>query len=182
MEIRLRPRRPRALEGVLTKEEYLRLWRAARDPRDRCILALGLLGLRASEMAAVRADHLDPQRGTLQIPRGKGGKPRTVAFEHIELVKQTLIAYFSLHESLGLTRQAIWRRVRRMAREAGLTKRITPHSLRATAATWYAQAGFSAQALREHFGWSQLATAQRYIEASGSTALKEMEEKGRQIL
>jgi len=181
LEITLSPRKPKAIEGVLTKEEFARMWRAAQDAKDRCILALGLLGLRASEMADVTSDWVDFAQGTITIPRGKGRKPRTVSFEYIDLVKGMVQAYFHLHDRLGLTRQAIWSRVRRMARSAGIAKRVTPHSLRATAATWYAQAGFSAQALREHFGWDHLGTAQKYIEQSGATALREMREKGTRI-
>jgi site-specific recombinase XerD len=64
-----------------------------------------------------------------------------------------------------------------MAKRAGLTRPIYPHALRATAAYQLAEAGLSAQALRQLMGWSDLRTAQAYIDAAGVAAQIELEEK-----
>ena len=58
---------------------------------------------------------------------------------------------------------------------------VTPHGLRATGATWFAQAGYSITGLQHHFGWSELRTAQHYIRASGASAMRDMEEKGASV-
>jgi len=53
---------------------------------------------------------------------------------------------------------------------------VTPHTLRATAAFMFAEAGLSAQALRQVMGWTKLETAEHYIIRSGRAAEREIEE------
>ena len=71
---------------------------------------------------------------------------------------------------LDRTRGAIYYRVKRLLKEAGIAKTggaaqetAFPHALRATAATMYAEIGFNAAELCYVMGWSDLAIAQRYI-------------------
>jgi integrase len=188
LEIQLRHKRTRALDAVLPKEDVMRLFQAARDARDRVILAAGLLGLRASEIGALRREWVDLGAAVIDLPSGavKGGKRRgrgrRVPFGSIRLVAEILTAFFVLEEAVGLDRVSIFRRVKRMARAAGLARPVTVHGLRATAATLFAQAGYSVLALQEHFGWSAIRTAEHYIRASGVSAIEEMKTRGAAIL
>jgi hypothetical protein len=43
-------------------------------------------------------------------------------------------------------------------------------------------AGYSITGLMEHFGWSELRTAQHYVRASGASAMRDMEDKGGAVL
>ena len=188
-EIQLRGRgRIRALDAVLTREDVMKLFQAARDARDRVILACGLVGLRASEIGALRRGMVDVAEAVIDLPSGavKGGKRRgrgrRVPFGSIRLVSEILTAFFVLEESVRLDRVSIFRRVKRMARAAGIPRPVTVHGLRATAATLFAQAGYSVLALQEHFGWSAIRTAEHYIRAAGISAIEEMKAKGGAIL
>jgi hypothetical protein len=45
-----------------------------------------------------------------------------------------------------------------------------------------AQAGYSITGLMAHFGWSEIKTAQHYIEATGASAMRDMELCGEAVL
>jgi integrase/recombinase XerD len=65
-------------EDFLTLEEWHRLLAAAPTPRDAALLWLMAgCGLRVSEVAALKVEHLDGPGGYLHIVDGKGGKQRT---------------------------------------------------------------------------------------------------------
>ena len=65
-------------EDFLTLEEWHRLLAATPTPRDAAVLWLMAgCGLRVSEAAALKVEHLDSPGGYLHIVNGKGGKQRT---------------------------------------------------------------------------------------------------------
>lgn len=177
-------RRTVALDSVLTKDEFFKLMQAAESGHDRIILSLGVLGLRASEIGACRREWVDLSQQTIHLPTRatKRNKGRVIPYGKIRLVKDIVTAFFVTDTEVGLGRVAIWQRVQRMASRAGLTHRITPHGLRATGACWMAQAGYSMTGLMSHFGWNELKTAQHYIEATGASAMKDMDALGEKVL
>jgi integrase len=67
-------------EDFLSLGEWHQLLKAAQSPREAAILLLlGGAGLRVSEVAALKVEHLDldPAKGYLYVVNGKGGKQRT---------------------------------------------------------------------------------------------------------
>jgi len=65
-------------EDFLTLDEWHRLLAAAPAPRDAALLWLmSGCGLRVSEVAALKVEHLDGPGGYLHVVDGKGGKQRT---------------------------------------------------------------------------------------------------------
>jgi integrase len=65
-------------EDFLSLEEWHRLLAAAPAPRDAALLWLMAgCGLRISEVAALKVEHLDDAGGYLHVVNGKGGKQRT---------------------------------------------------------------------------------------------------------
>ncbi len=182
--VELRTRRTRARDSILTKEEFFQMMQVGKDPLDRVILALAIMGLRASEIARLDRSLVDLTRKTITIPDSlaKKGHGRVIPYGKFPRLAPLIDAYFIMADRIGISRIAIWSRVKSLARRAGLTKPVTPHGLRATGATWAANAGLSPQALRELFGWSSLDTARYYIEKSAGTASAELEEKGEKIL
>lgn len=177
----------RSKDDALKRDEFERLWEAARqgDELDRLIFVLAAqLGLRASEIAALRRSWIDFQRQLIRIPYEAGGwkaktkaAARVIPYGHFRRAPQVINSFFDFHDVVGHDRRVIWYRVRRMARRAGLTRPLYPHALRATAAYQFAEAGLSAQALRQVMGWSDIRTAQSYIDAAGVAGQIELEEK-----
>jgi integrase len=172
--------RTKALDSLFTRDEFLGMMKETSDSKDKAILCLGILGLRASEIAACDSAWVDFANRTIAIPprAAKRGKGRLVPFGKVKVICDVVIAFFALERKVGLSRIAIWSRVKRLASAAEIKHPVTPHGLRATGATWFAQAGYSITGLQHHFGWSELRTAQHYIHASGASAMRDMEEKG----
>lgn len=178
-------------DDALSKEEFERLWEAAleSDDKDRLIFVLAAqLGLRASEIAALRKSWIDFQRQLIRIPYEDEGwraktkaAARVIPYGSLRRAPRVINGYFDFNRQVGLDRRTIWYRVRRLARRAGLTRPIYPHALRATAAYQFAEAGLSAQALRQIMGWSKLDTAQAYIEAAGVAGQEELKEKAEKL-
>lgn len=173
-----------ALDSVLTKAEWIAMSQAAKDGKDQVIMALGVLGLRASEIGSCRREWVDLVQQTIHLPTGatKRGRGRIVPFGKFRIVKDIIASFFIIEKGVGLTRIGVFQRVKRMASRAGVLHPVTPHGLRATGATWAAQAGYQANALREHFGWKALETAEHYLETSGASAMRAMNEVGENIL
>lgn len=163
---------------VVSREEWRQMMQAG-DATDRLILTLAVLGLRASEIARCHGSWFDWQRKTLRIPASvaKAGHGRIISIG-FSPVYAILNASYTLRDGLNMTRQSIWRRVKKCAVLAGIRRRVTVHGLRATGATWAAEAGYSIEAIREIFGWAELRTAERYIAQSGRAAVAEVERVG----
>lgn len=171
-------------DNSLTQIEFEELLSACKDGKDKLLVILcGGLGMRAGEVAHLRASWIDWQSEKINIPSREGewrpkteSSQRSIPFRSMDRAKAVLKSYFALDESLGLKRCAIYLRIKRIAQRTKIQKKITPHTLRATAAFCYAEAGLSAQALRQVFGWTKLETAEHYIIRSGRAAERELEE------
>jgi len=177
------PRIKRRLPEVLTVEEVEALIDACdiKKPsgvRDRAILELLYSsGLRVSEVASLEFQHLDLERSCLRL-WGKGFKERIVPFgetareallEYLNGVRNLLLKgrksryiFVSGPEGRPLSRQSIWNMVKRCALKAGITKRITPHTLRHTFATHLLEGGAELRIVQEFLGHSDISTTQIY--------------------
>lgn len=157
------------------------------DKRDAAVIMLLYdCGLRASELLAIREEDIDWKAGTLFI-HGKGRRNRIVgvgatAMRALNRYAQARKRYESerRHWQRQPEGSAIWvsRRggqltpsglktlLHRRAEEAGITKRIYPHSFRHSSATKLAE-DMPESELRAHFGWSPNSTmVYRYTRTS----------------
>ena len=158
---------------------------AAPSTRDLLIVELALsCGLRASELARLKADHFrEDLDGNLVLEvLGKGGKQRPVPVPaHVGLVFFAYLAetgrshpaegYLFLatdraaeaRGTEGLSRWTIRRIVRRVAGSVD-GRTLYPHALRHAAALGFLEAGGDAAALKELLGHSSLNTTQVYVD------------------
>lgn len=193
-----RTRRPQVT--FLTPEEVARL---ASQPkldslnglRDRAILELLFSsGLRISELVALDRDHVNLKRREFMV-RGKGQKDRPVfisvdAASWIEKylekrqdnVKPLFIRY-SGNKKVDLsgnyhrlTARSIQRMVARYARLAGITKHVSPHTLRHSFATDLLMNGADLRSVQAMLGHSNIATTQIYTHVT-DPHLKQVHEK-----
>jgi len=173
-------------DDALDDREFEQLLQACdpKRPRERLVILLaGDLGMREGEIALVRRSWINFQRGQVVIPskdvnwtpRTKWGARTIPAMKMSGRAWDAIKAYFATYEGIDAHRVTIYRTVDRVASRAGLTKRVYPHSLRATAATRVAYRIKNPQVLCDIFGWGQLAIAQYYIRRAGGMAEEELE-------
>lgn len=163
--------------------------------RDRAILELLFSsGLRVSELVALDRDHVNLKRREFMV-RGKGQKDRpifisTIAADWIQryLDKRTdttkpLFIRYSGHKQVDLTGnfhrltvRSIQRLVARYALLAGITKHVSPHTLRHSYATDLLMNGADLRAVQSLLGHSNISTTQIYTHVT-DPHLKAVHEK-----
>jgi integrase/recombinase XerD len=171
--------RPRKLPTVLSAEEVQRLLdEPPRDTilglRDRAILTLLYgTGIRASECAHLREEDVDLDDGSIRVT-GKGGHQRTLPLndsvvQSLKVYRQARgpagaeEAFFRSRSKRGMSRNAIYDRVRRSSRKAGIHKRVSPHRLRHTFATHLVKAGVNLVTIRDLLGHRLITSTQIYL-------------------
>jgi integrase/recombinase XerD len=175
-----RPRLGRRLPRALSYDEVLAIVdkpddKTPRGARDRAMLhLLYACGLRVSELCSLRVADLDRQRGVVHV-RGKGDKRRLVpvgevALLHIETYlsgartqrKAPHGTLFLGPSGRALTRQAVWKLIKRYARAAGVTSPVAPHKMRHSFATHLLQGGADLRAVQAMLGHADLGTTEIY--------------------
>lgn len=152
--------------------------------RDKAILELFFsTGLRVSELANLKINSINLKKDEFTV-RGKGDKPRIVFLSNQakHWLKQYLDkrhdmdpALFVSHDrasrkrfkseesdSKGLTPRSIQRLVQKYARAAGITKNVTPHTLRHSYATDLLMSGADIRSVQAMLGHSSITTTQIY--------------------
>jgi len=180
------PRQPRKLVTFLPIDEATQLvdGRAvggASRARDVAILELLYAsGLRVSELAGLDLDDVDRTERTVRV-LGKGRKERIVPYGN--QAARALEAWLGERGERGgavftnvrggrLTVRSIHTIVRRAARAAGITRRVSPHTLRHTFATHLLDGGADLRAIQELLGHSRLSTTQRYTHVGAEQLMK----------
>jgi integrase/recombinase XerD len=165
-------KRPKTLPDVLSRAEVALLFSLVANLLDRLILQTTYAcGLRASEVLALRVQHVDSSRMLLWVRHGKGAKDRGVPMSPALL--QALRAHWQRlrpsdwlfagktptgQRSLG----ALQRTVRRAVRAAGFTKKVSLHTLRHSYATHLLEAGVDLVSIQKLLGHRDLQTTARY--------------------
>jgi integrase/recombinase XerD len=137
-------------------------------------------GLRVSELVSLRVSDIDLAEGVVRCT-GKGAKQRIVPMgksstEATRIYLQRGRPYlgrlqrgdilFLNHRGQGITRQAVFQLVREHARKAGITKDVTPHTLRHSFATHLLEGGCDLRSVQEMLGHADLGTTERYTHVS----------------
>ncbi len=181
------PKTEKRGRNYLSPEEYHRLLAAAgTNTRDYCILMTFLqTGVRVSELCALRLDDVDLDSKTLHVRVGKGMSARTIDLEKkgVQSLKSWLkvrpnVADNSLflnRDDEPLGERGVQKLHAKYCALAGITKRISPHSLRHTFASYKAEAGVSPFQLQAWLGHSSLDTTQIYVHLARKNAKKIME-------
>ncbi len=171
--------------SFLEAEELKRFLEAPeKDPtivgtRDKAILELLFsTGLRVSELASLRIDAINLKLEEFTV-LGKGSKHRVVFLSdgarraikaYLERRRDVSPFLFVRHDRARkftpgahpLTPRSIQRIVDRYAREAGITKRVTPHTLRHTYATDLLRNGADIRSVQSLLGHESITTTQVY--------------------
>ncbi|MCZ6691557.1 MAG: tyrosine-type recombinase/integrase [Planctomycetota bacterium] len=149
--------------------------------RNRAIIVVMYrAGLRCLETLNLRLRDIDRDAGTIRIRRGKGGRARTVGIDPSALaVVERWIdtrsklrlnggAVFSTLAGGELATSYVRALLPRLARKAGIERRIHPHGLRHAFAVELAREGVSVAVIQLALGHSSLATTTVYLKGLGS--------------
>ena len=160
---------------IITTEELKRLFKTVRgkdvlDLRDKAILeTLFSTGLRVSELVSLKRD-VDLTSKEITV-RGKGEKVRIVFFSdsateaiqnYKKIRKDMSSALFAGRGDGALSVRSVERIIAKRARQAGISKKVTPHILRHMFATTLLSNGADIRAVQEMLGHANIATTQVY--------------------
>jgi integrase/recombinase XerD len=167
------PRKPRTLPIVLSPEEVLRFLSCVQSIKHRTILTICYAaGLRISEAISLKVSDVDSQRMVIRVQKGKGQKDRFVmlspkllevlrAWWPVEKPKQWL--FQGDLAGSHITREAVGQACQEAHRRCGVTKPVTPHSLRHCFATHLVESGTDVRTIQLLMGHRSLATTARYL-------------------
>jgi len=145
--------------------------------RDRSILELLYsTGIRVSELTSINIDNVNLEAGFLRCI-GKGSKERIIPVGAITLNylrqymsyarkqllngKESKILFLN-RQGKTMTRQGIWKLIKKYSKQAGISKKITPHTLRHSFATHLLENGADLRAVQEMLGHADISTTQIY--------------------
>ncbi len=179
LRIRLPARLPRCLEGRDLRR--LMLHRSARGADSALAIALLLAtGMRVGELSTLIIGDVDSSAGRLRI-FGKGSRERTVFVTDVR-IREELRSYIGVrHGARGnvaerrllvdavgrpLSPARIRRAIAELGRIAGVSRRVTPHMLRHTAATMLLESGTDIRFVQRLLGHRSILTTQIYTHVS----------------
>ena len=174
-----RPKKEHVLPTVLSPEEVAALLARTRNLKHRALLMLLYSsGLRVGEVVRLRVDDLEIDRRLLRVRRGKGRKDRytLLAKRAVEAVSVYRRAYPTGpwlfpggRSERHLTVRSVQRIVERSATLAGITRKVTPHTLRHSFATHLLESGTNLRIIQELLGHQSARTTQIYTHVARST-------------
>ena len=171
-------RTPRKLPAILSPDEVVRFLEAVPSLKSRAALTTAYAaGLRVSEAVSLKVGDIDSDRMLLQVRHGKGAKDRTVMLSAQLL--DILRTYWRL------TRPTDWlfpgrgerpidvtvlhSACRSATKAAGLTKKVSVHTLRHSFATHLLESGVDIRIIQVLLGHNSLSTTARYTQVATTT-------------
>jgi integrase/recombinase XerD len=169
------PKMSKKLPVVLSKGEVKQLINAAATEKSKLLIKLLYSsGLRLSECINLRVNDLELNEKVGWVRKGKGSKDRlfilssSLAEELRDyVVKNELKSYlFTNKKDQNLSSRNIQKIIARSAKKAGISKSISPHTLRHSFATHLLESGTDIRKIQELLGHSNLQTTQIYTKVS----------------
>ncbi|NOQ37246.1 tyrosine-type recombinase/integrase [archaeon] len=165
------PKIAKKLPEFLSVEETKKLLSSIENLRDRSIIQLlYACGIRVSELVNLNRENIE--ENAIKIIRGKGSKDRIVYADkgtlkrikaYLKTRSDTEKALFVNTKKERLTQRSVQRIVKHYADISGMTKNVTPHTLRHSFATHLLQNDADIMIIKELLGHSNLATTQIYM-------------------
>jgi len=167
-----RPRRPKKLPVVLSKEEVKSMIEITRNLKHRAILAvIYSAGLRISEVTFLHPSDIDSDRKQIRV-LGKGNKYRYTLLSENTLTmlriywrayKPERYLFEGQKQGQPISKETIQSVFRHSCKKAGIKKQATVHSLRHSFATHLLENGINLKIIQSLLGHSSLRTTSIYL-------------------
>ena len=164
---------------VLSADEVVQFLEAVSSLKSRAALTTAYAaGLRASEVAGLRIEDIDSARGVIQVRHGKGAKDRNVMLSpqllgilrtYWRLARPRLYLFPGRDEDHPIDQTVLHAACRLAVKAAGLTKRVTLHTLRHSFATHLLENGTDIRIIQVLLGHNNLSSTARYTQVATDT-------------
>lgn len=173
---------PKTLPDVLTREEVSSLIRACTNTKHQALLLLAYgSGLRSGEIETLRVKDIDSKEMRIFVKGGKNKRDRYTLLSQTTL--EALRTYwkdyrpnspegwlFPGFRNIGhLTRAAIALAFDTCVKRTGITKEVSPHSLRHAFATHLLEDGVELIKIKELLGYHRISSTMVYLHLSNTT-------------
>lgn len=176
-----RPRRPKKLPEILSKQEVQQLLSTPKNIKHKTILVLGYAcGLRKMEVLNLKPGDIDSGQMRIRVRQGKGKKDRFTLLS--EKTLHLLREYYKLYrpktylfEPQGnpgnrLSEGSITAMIKRSAKDSRIKKRISFHTLRHCFATHLLENGANIKLIQQLLGHRSLKTTMLYLHLADTRA------------
>jgi integrase/recombinase XerD len=167
------PKKPQTLPIILSPAEVRQFLSCVPQRKLRTVLTVCYAaGLRISEAIALKPTDIDSQRMTIRVTQGKGQKDRYVMLsEHLLTIlrdwyraaRPTEWLFPGVIPGSHVTRSGVEHGCTLGAERSGLSKPVTPHSLRHAFATHLLEYGTDLRTIQLLLGHRSLSTTARYL-------------------
>lgn len=168
-------RKQKFLPTVLSPDEVNRILANIANLKHRCIImTLYGAGLRVGEVCQLNVRDIDSNRMSIHIREGKGLKDRMIPLP--EKLLSELRIYWKQYKPSGFlfpgqtggsySPKSVQMILKRASNQAGIRKKVTPHSLRHTYATHLLEQGTDIRLIQQLLGHNSIKTTQLYLHIS----------------
>jgi len=165
------PGKHKKLPKVISEEDVIRILRATRNIKHRLAFAmLYSCGLRISELLNLKINEIDVERRTVFVRKSKGYKDRVVMLA--ESVVPLLVNYLQSYQpveyllngqsGLKYSPVSVRKSLHNARKEAGVKRKVTPHTLRHSFATHLLEQGVGLRYIQELLGHQKPETTMVY--------------------
>jgi len=172
-------REPQKLPVVLGADEVVRFLEAVSSLKARAALTTAYAaGLRASEAASLKVADIDSSRMVIHVEQGKGGRDRYVMLSpqllgilraYWKLARPRTYLFPGRDEDHPIDPTVLHAACRSAVKAAGLTKRVTLHTLRHSFATHLLESGTDIRIIQVLLGHNNLSSTARYTQVAVHT-------------
>ncbi|GAA0879149.1 site-specific integrase [Algoriphagus jejuensis] len=177
-----RPKQPRLLPHVLSKEDVKAILDAHQNIKHRAMLSLiYACGLRRSELLNLTTDHIDSKRGMLRVAQGKGKKDRMVPIsekmlellrEYYKYEKPKIYLFEGQTPGEKYSEGSLQKVLKSALQKAKIKKPVTLHWLRHSYATHLLESGTDLRFIQELLGHNSSKTTEIYTHVSQKSLQK----------
>jgi len=171
-----RPKRERRLPVVLSRDEVGRLFSVVTNLKQKALFMVAYdAGLRLSEIRNLRVDDIDSQRMVIHIRQGKGRKDRYARLttgllkllrEYWRACRPEGLLFPGASKDKPYDLATPGQLLKKACRKAGITKRVSMHTLRHSFATHLLEAGTNLRVIQHLLGHGRIQTTVLYTHIS----------------